>query len=207
MSKFRRRLLAQEYMIYIPYQQIEYLESTGTQYIDTEISVQNNFKCEIKVAKNISQLTASSYPAILAADSGSNMSICLGLLSNGQYYSQLGISGQFVKIEIDDINTHDFKINYKDQITNVIVDNGANYTYATTRVSNTNLTLFARRMSIGIRQYFCGKIKKCKMYINGIAVRNFVPVRVGNVGYMYDIVSGRLFGNSGIGDFILGPDI
>ena len=37
-------------------------------------------------------------------------------------------------------------------------------------------------------------------------VRDFIPVRVGNVGYMYDKVSGKLFGNAGTGNFILGPD-
>ena len=45
------------------------------------------------------------------------------------------------------------------------------------------------------------------MYINNIVVRNFVPVRVENVGYMYDTVSRRLFGNIGTGNFILGSDI
>ena len=33
------------------------------------------------------------------------------------------------------------------------------------------------------------------------------PVRRGNVGYMYDRVSGKLFGNRGPGSFVLGPDI
>jgi hypothetical protein len=42
--------------------------------------------------------------------------------------------------------------------------------------------------------------------MNDILVRDFIPVRVGNVGYMYDKVSGQLFGNSGTGNFILGPD-
>ena len=41
---------------------------------------------------------------------------------------------------------------------------------------------------------------------NGILVRDLIPVRVGNVGYMYDKVSGKLFGNAGTGSFILGPD-
>ena len=36
---------------------------------------------------------------------------------------------------------------------------------------------------------------------------DMIPVRVGSVGYMYDKVSGRLFGNAGTGDFVLGPDI
>lgn len=34
-----------------------------------------------------------------------------------------------------------------------------------------------------------------------------LPYDVGTVGYMYDRVSGQLFGNAGTGDFILGPDI
>ena len=37
-------------------------------------------------------------------------------------------------------------------------------------------------------------------------VLDMIPVRVGNVGYMYDKVSRKLFGNAGTGYFILGPD-
>lgn len=36
---------------------------------------------------------------------------------------------------------------------------------------------------------------------------DLIPVRVGQVGYMYDKVSGQLFGNSGTGNFILGNDV
>ena len=35
---------------------------------------------------------------------------------------------------------------------------------------------------------------------------NLIPVRKDGVGYMYDTVSGQLFGNIGTGNFILGPD-
>ena len=38
-------------------------------------------------------------------------------------------------------------------------------------------------------------------------VLDLIPVRVGNVGYMFDRVSGQLFGNSGTGSFVLGPDV
>jgi hypothetical protein len=44
------------------------------------------------------------------------------------------------------------------------------------------------------------------MFDNDILVRDFIPVRVGTTGYMYDKVSGQLFGNSGTGEFILGAD-
>lgn len=35
---------------------------------------------------------------------------------------------------------------------------------------------------------------------------DLIPVRVGTTGYLYDKVSGQLFGNAGTGSFILGPD-
>lgn len=54
---------------------------------------------------------------------------------------------------------------------------------------------------------FKGAIYFVKLYHDGILVRDFIPVRVGNVGYMYDEVSGQLFGNAGTGEFILGPDV
>ena len=41
---------------------------------------------------------------------------------------------------------------------------------------------------------------------NGVVLADMIPVRVGSVGYMYDRVSGQLFGNDGTGDFIVGPD-
>ena len=46
-----------------------------------------------------------------------------------------------------------------------------------------------------------------KMWDNFILVRDFIPVRIGQVGYLYDRVSGELFGNAGTGAFILGPDV
>lgn len=41
---------------------------------------------------------------------------------------------------------------------------------------------------------------------NDTLIFDGIPVRVGNIGYMYDKVSGQLFGNAGTGEFILGPD-
>ena len=41
---------------------------------------------------------------------------------------------------------------------------------------------------------------------NSSLVADFIPIRKGNIGYMYDRVSGQLFGNAGTGGFIIGPD-
>ena len=41
---------------------------------------------------------------------------------------------------------------------------------------------------------------------NSSLVADFIPIRKGNIGYMFDRVSGELFGNAGTGEFIVGPD-
>ena len=46
-----------------------------------------------------------------------------------------------------------------------------------------------------------------KVWDNNTLVCNFIPVRCGTTGYMYDRVSGQLFGNDGTGDFIVGADV
>lgn len=50
------------------------------------------------------------------------------------------------------------------------------------------------------------RIWKFSIVHGNVVVRDFIPVRVGTTGYMYDKVSGQLFGNEGTGEFILGPD-
>ena len=68
-----------------------------------------------------------------------------------------------------------------------------------------NIVLFgiSQGETTTVIQLQTGKIYYCSFGTS----RNFIPVRVGQVGYMYDTVSGQLFGNDGTGDFILGPDI
>lgn len=41
---------------------------------------------------------------------------------------------------------------------------------------------------------------------NGVLVRDYIPVRVGQTGYLFDNVSKQLFGNAGTGAFVIGPD-
>lgn len=72
--------------------------------------------------------------------------------------------------------------------------------------NNTNIILFhgnltATSVKGTITIYYC------KIYDNGVLVRDFVPCRVGTTGYLYDRVSGDLFGNAGTGSFTLGGDV
>ena len=51
------------------------------------------------------------------------------------------------------------------------------------------------------------RIYMFKFTNNSTLVRDMIPVRIGNVGYMYDRISCKLFDNAGNGQFILGPDV
>ena len=45
-----------------------------------------------------------------------------------------------------------------------------------------------------------------KLTLGGVLVYDLIPVRKDGIGFMYDKVSGQLFGNKGTGAFIIGPD-
>ena len=50
------------------------------------------------------------------------------------------------------------------------------------------------------------RIYTCKLYDSSGLKYDLIPVRKGAVGYLYDKVSGQLFGNEGTGSFVLGAD-
>lgn len=54
-----------------------------------------------------------------------------------------------------------------------------------------------------------GSAKLYSLYIeeNGQKVIDLIPIRIGQVGYMFDMVNGNLYGNAGTGDFVLGGDV
>lgn len=92
--------------------------------------------------------------------------------------------------------------------TAIVVD-GTSYAFNTTASFTTPSTLFlfcVRMANLTPDYYWTGRLYYLQISENGTFVRDLIPVRVGTVGYMYDRVSGQLFGNSGTGNFILGND-
>lgn len=97
--------------------------------------------------------------------------------------------------------SHDFR-----GFTNKVVWNGSvvyNTNSSTAHTATDNVVIFKEYSYI--RK---GKIASLKITnINDEVVLDMIPVRIEQVGYMFDRVSGELFGNSGTGDFVLGNDI
>ena len=82
-------------------------------------------------------------------------------------------------------------------------------------ISDDTAPNFITRWTLKICAYNVNNTQRqgnCRVYsfnaIDGDAtIMALIPVRKDGVGYMYDRVSGEMFGNSGAGAFVIGPDV
>lgn len=180
----------------LPYDaEIEYLESTGTQYIDTGVVldatmtvrvlydyIQNGFVFGARASVN------SGYSGVTNESMGT-YNIRYG---NKNIYAQPTIPRGTNDVIISPIG---------------VILNGA--TVSSTTYGNDFFSGHCFLFTINNNgQPLIGDyavIRIIRFSIDNII--DLIPVRVGTTGYMYDKVSGELFGNSGTGDFILGPDV
>lgn len=193
---------------YLPYDaQIEYLESDGNAYIDTGLFGNQNTDYEVKTmfTKN------TSYPYVFGAQQADKQR---------RFSLMEGSYNTFYYVANDDTLERNLSLSSAEQTgINVVKKVGREiYVNNTLKVTlnNTNyttpvtITLYAGNQTGGVRsgnRFTNGKIYYIKFYESNVLVRDFIPVRVGTTGYMYDKVSGKLFGNDGSGQFILGEDL
>ena len=71
--------------------------------------------------------------------------------------------------------------------------------------SDSNFYLFSADGTGGGVRY--DRIYYFKIYDGDLLIRDYIPVRKGNIGYMLDKVTHRLFGSINSNNFTLGPDI
>ena len=183
---------------------VEYLESTGTQYIDTGIKLNNNSSVEIDY--QLTQATQSRTGLFGALNmSGSNQGRFGSLLSpsNQQLEHGYGSGNDYWQQGLPDTNIH--KLYQKKN--EVYFDGTLIHTFSSATFS---LATNAYLGNFVYTNYTPAKAKyyRSKWWDNGTLVRSFIPVRdENNVGYMFDEVTGQLFGNAGSGSFGIGNDL
>ena len=187
--------------------EIEYLESIGTQYIDCLVNGNNNSTVEVDFAYNGNSVTGLFGAGKISGATVNNSFYIYTISSN---IVQIGYNKAFVNFSNYYPNTRSvirLERNALYKNGTKLGDIGTNTDFTTA----TSILLFSAHVgadgqSVDSRM-FTGKIYYCKIWDNEILVRDFIPVRAGETGYMYDKVSGELFGNVGTGEFILGPDV
>ena len=188
----------------LPYDaEVEFLESTGTQWIDTGV-IPDTVDLDINIA-----LTVIAQGHLFGSRTNSNFSPA----TNHLWSSYGNNAGQFRKDWIGENSYLPLSTTAPNIIGlhssasgSSVVHDGATWTGGVKTTNSLSLYLFAVNNN-GTAATGVTKIYQCKITKNGVLVRDFIPVRVGTVGYLYDRVSGKLFGNAGTGDFVLGPDV
>lgn len=192
----------------LPYDaEIEYLESTGTQYIDTGIACASYDGVKAKLQANGERLGGNAYMffgqgltyssnnfELFTATDNSRISFCLT--------GNTDVAIDYTKI---------FSVNVENKIATYTDESGqvigvANRSQIGDYTAAFTMAIFAIQRYSYIKTTHNVRCFNFQIIQSSIVVMDLIPVRVGQTGYMYDKVSGQLFGNAGTGDFVLGQD-
>ena len=190
----------------LDYQEVEYIESTGVQYIDTGIKGNQDTCVEIKI--NTSSAASAQF-FFGARKNNATEGFCALLWTNNNIFSEYRNSG----------NIASSFVYTRGEDCKVVLDKNQLYVndvVYTTHSYNTfqtpgNIALFGvlTMSTFDTAQSLRGRIYYCKIYDNGNLVRDFVPCyrKDNNTIGMYDKVSKQLFINCGTGTFTKGNDV
>ena len=190
------------------YTPIEYIESTGIQWIDTGVY----WKYDYSLQMNITSINNSGNFAFFGTSN--NNGWLQGEVSMFWYDTRLDIgvpnsntTGTGYRIEDVYYKNTNYILDYNNtgaSITNAasgVRKNVSFYNFYSDYISNKPLYLFSVYRSPG-----AFKLHSARIYDNDILVRDMIPVLDYNgVPCMYDKVTDQFFYNAGTGQFIAGP--
>ena len=164
------------------YTQLNYIQSTGTQCLDTGLvcNQSDNYKIELDC-----DLTSSTYYAG----------------ANGYLQYQASIAGGA---------RSNLMITYANKVETITVNGTVKKTDDWSNFSDTNVKIGILRLGAANNGWYSsniqsGKIYSCKIYKNGILVRDYIPCKNpdSTIG-LYDLVNSVFYTNAGTGTFIGG---
>ncbi len=200
------------------YQQVAYLESTGTQYIDTKFYAQKTVNHKYVFNFRLDQILDHSQ-TVIGHDLNDLRVESNGYFMGNESYQYIGLARHTVSIEIVSNNSE----GSTHTITTIMdgsqrVERTSSYWPKAT----TLVTIFTNSYSKHLNnRMIVGKVFEAKIYENNIMIRNYIPCYCtatvtdangtqcpsGTKG-LYDLVHNQFYTNQGSGDdFIAGPDI
>ena len=182
------------------YTRVEYIESTGTQWIDTGFKPNQN----TRVVMDVQILDASSNSALFGCRTG----------TKSKTYSMFFIAPSSLR---SDYGGEQTSATLSNPTTRVTIDRNKNTTeFVGGTINNTaqafqceyNLTLLALNAAGTISLQSKVKLYACKIYDNETLVRDYIPVLDANdVACLYDKLNHVYYRNKGTGAFTSGPEV
>ena len=184
------------------YSQVEYIESTGKEYIDTGFTPNQDSGIEIRVSRANDGTTSNFF--IFGTRTNSSPSFSNQFASLDQRLE--GSTKNTVRV---DYGTESYGISCskgteeKISVTlkkNVGTVDSKSHTYTKqTFACPGNLLLLACNDGggTGAKALYRGKLYSCKIYSNDLLIRNYIPVRTSDGEYgLWDLVDGKFYRNA-----------
>lgn len=187
------------------YQKVEYIESTNTQYINTEVIGTEKTRIEIDFQLTGATTSQGLFGYRESASSNNNQ---FAFLSSGSsafgfflhtkpaVYLGKNIDNERHTISADS-NEYYFDNNLISSFTSIPSFQTGN-----------NLLLMAMYLGTALRRTYC-KLYSCKLYDDSSLIRDFVPCyrKTDNVIGLYDMANDKFYTNAGSGTFRKGEDV
>lgn len=174
------------------YTKLEYIESTGTQYISTGITPTENTKVVIEFS------SSSSSGVVFGQDSGYKVNAFMFAMT----------------VVVFDSTKKDISISANAKHTVQVapkafkVDNGSSqYIYANKVNAAYPMFLFGNNRKGKFSEGVAMKLYSFKVYENDVLIADYIPCKQGNAVGLYDDVAGAMNLPLGAGDFTAGPSI
>ena len=185
--------------------ELEYIQSSGTQYINTGVNVQSGSVAEVDYQITGNTTSAYGWQNVYSNTAEPMFGYAVRKsASYGDAYSYLYVNGLDVTESVD-LNKHTIR-----QESNNFYRDG---TLVQTRPvsdfsSSSPVSLFARPQYGSVYHQMVGRIYSAKIWSDGTNLSfNGIPAQCNNVVGMYDTVSKTFLTNSGSGTFTAGPAV
>ena len=196
----------------LPYDaEVEYLESTGTQWIDTGIVARLGTSLRMQFSPRVAYRSFQN--CFCGAANALNIAPHYDVNANGSKITVWN-GGAFLDSSVQISADTMYNVYVDASTSSLTVDvNGIQATSSRQdgMYSDNSFYLFALNLNGQPQRNTQIRVYSFSLIYDGVLVRDFIPVRFTNEqgvseGAMYDRVSGQVFRNAGTGAFTIGPD-
>lgn len=185
------------------YQEVEYIESSGTQYIDTGYKPTSN---NLRIACEFEYTADHSASSVFGSESSGKYSI----VPYGAPAFYVGSSTQLLA-QTTALNTKYALDAHANAGTLTVSLNGTtnSASYSGSILTTVNIGVFCNIIA-GVANQFCSmRLYAMSIYDNGELVRNFVPCyrNSGHTAGLYDLSNNVFYTNAGSGIFAVGSNV
>lgn len=182
------------------YEQLEYIQSSGTQWIDTTYKPSNN--TSVKMDIQITGMSGQNFSpfGVRSTNSQTDANAYMLVILNR---TDVSVRSDYFGDSKSSVTTKALERTVIERKKNVLTAWDVTITNATnTGISGLPMYLFAANNVSTSDFHVSARLYSCLIYENETLVRNFVPVKsdTGALG-LYDLVNRVFYGNSGTGTF------